>query len=114
MPKPPRKPAAIADLPVLTEVPESDDLPVLTETLSEEAPPALKPKGKTRPDDLNLTEAQCKQIAEYVAPQLEAALRKRVAARMNALWPELWKEVQGDLPDMIRDVIIEAGRPTRK
>lgn len=117
MARPPKKPASIADLPVLTDVPESEaDLPVLTDTLAEGAPaaPPPKPKAKTRPDDLDLTDTQYKQIAKYIAPDLEAALRKKVAARMNALWPELWKEVQAELPDLIRDVIIESGRRTRK
>jgi hypothetical protein len=117
MARAPKRPPPVADLPVLTEVPESDaDLPVLTEALAEEMPPAppLKSKVKTRSDDFGLTDAQYRQIAEYIAPQLEAVLRKKVAARMNALWPELWKEVQEELPDMIRDVIIESGRRTRK
>jgi hypothetical protein len=114
MARAPRKPVSVTDLPVLTEVPESD-LPVLTEILAQEpaaAKPASTPKGRS--NALELTDEQCRQIADYIAPRLEEALRKKVAARMTALWPELWKEVQADLPDLVRDVIIEAGRPTRK
>ncbi len=117
MARAPKKPVSITDLPVLTEVPEAEaDLPVLTEALAEEASPAPapKPRAKLRSDDFGLTDAQFKQIAEYIGPELEAALRKKVAARMNALWPQLWKEVQAELPDLIRDVIIESGRRTPK
>jgi hypothetical protein len=119
MARAPKKPASTADLPVLTEQPEADlELPVLTEILAEVEEAAsvsgLKSKVKTRSGRIDLTDEQLKQIAGYIAPQVEAMLRKKLSARMNALWPEIWKEVSADLPDMVRAIIIESGRSTRK
>lgn len=110
MPRPPKKPVSITDLPVLTEAPDADtNLPVLTDTLAEGAP-----APKRQPRAVQLTDAQCRQVADYIAPQLEQLLQEKIAARMTALWPEIWKEIQADLPGMIREVIIESGRRTRK
>jgi hypothetical protein len=83
------------DLPVLTEQQLTDSmvLPVLTEALT---PAAAKPGAAT------LTEAQCRQIAAQIAPQLEAMLRDKLSARIGTIWSEIWREAQAELPRLIR------------
>jgi hypothetical protein len=96
-----KKNSRVSDLPVLTESPDAD-IPVLTEVLHEE-PPA--------PGTGPLTDLQCRQIAEQIAPHLEALLRAKFAKHFDALWEESWHEVEQNLPELIRDKL--ALRPSR-
>lgn len=97
-----------ADLPVLTEVPEADaNLPVLTEVLSEE-PPASKQGAAP------LSDAQCRQLAAQIAPHLEALLRDKIASRLDSIWPEIWREVQAELPKLVRAELAKPSPRSRK
>lgn len=108
MSKPPKQPAKLADLPVLTELSVTHAaLPVLTEILSQEPSPA-------KPDITTLSDAQCRQLAAQIAPHLEALLRDKLAARLDALWPEIWREVQLELPKLIRAQLAVPARRARK
>lgn len=108
MPKPPKQPGKFDELPVLTEVPESEaDIPVLTEVLIDQAPPA-------KPVANRLTEAQCRELIAQLAPQLELLLRDKFTARLNSLWPEIWLEVQAELPGLVRAQLTEPPRRSKK
>ena len=112
MPRPPKKTDKVldlplfVDLPVLTEEQLSDTakLPVLTEALQQEIAATVTPSIPPEP----LSEAQCRQVAEQLAPLLEAALRKRLNVYVGAQWPEIWRELQAELPGLIRK---ELGKP---
>ena len=94
--QPPKASNKFTDLPVLTEMPEADaKLPVLTEILDDEPPPA---EASAAP----LTDAQSRKLAAQIAPHLEALLRDKFAAHLDALWPEIWREVQAELPKLVR------------
>ncbi len=102
MAKPPKttasgkKSADLTDLPVLTEVSESGaHLPVLTEILSGEIAPRA---ARAAP----LTEAQCAELAERLAPRLDALLREKLTLRVANAWLEAWAEVKTELPGLIR------------
>lgn len=88
-----KKNSKLPDLPVLTELPDGD-IPILTEVLHE-APPV--------PGAGPLTDLQSRQIAEQIAPHLEALLREKFARHFDALWEESWHEVEQNLPELIRD-----------
>jgi len=92
---------AFVDLPVLTEaqVTDTTELPVLTEALIPGIP---------------LTDAQCRQIAERIAPQLEALLRDKLAARIGTIWAEIWRETQAELPRLIRAELEKPAPRSRK
>jgi len=114
MPKPPKqtaspgKPGKFSDLPVLTEVPETDaNLPVLTEVLNNEAPPGIN-TGEW------VSDAQCRQLAAQIAPHLESLLRDKIASGLDSLWPEIWRAVQAELPGLIRAELARAPSRSRK
>jgi len=84
-------------LPILTETADGTvlDLPMLTEAVGHElatATPALV-----------LTEAQCRQLAELLFPQLEATLRHAIGSRSEARWEKAMQQVRATLPDLIHD-----------
>ena len=93
----PIKPGKTLNLPLFVELPvltpeqmtDTTGLPVLTEALENEphAP---------------LTEAQSQQVAARLGPLLEEALRKKLATYVGGKWPEVWSELQAELPSMIR------------
>ncbi len=108
MPRTPHKPAKPGDLPVLTERPEATTkIPVLTDTLAEVPAPALGQPA------IPLTEAQCRELAVRLAPQLESMLRDKLARQFDALWESSWREIKGTLPDLIRDQL-GSGRRSAK
>ncbi len=87
------------DLPVLTpeQMTDTTGLPLLTEALESE--PAAP-----------LTEAQSRQVAMQLAPLLEEALRKKLSTHVGAKWPDIWRELQAELPALIRK---ELGKPKK-
>ncbi len=99
-----KKNSKLPDLPVLTETPDGD-IPILTEVLHEE------PRG---PVTVPLTDLQCRQIAEQIAPHLEALLREKFAKHFDALWEESWHEVEQNLPELIRDKLSPRPRHSPK
>ena len=108
MPKPPKQTNKFTDLPVLTEVPETDaNMPVLTEILADEPPSA---KQSAAP----LSDAQCSQLAAKIAPQLESLLRDKFASHLDSMWPEIWREVQAEMPKLVRAQLAELVRRSRK
>jgi valyl-tRNA synthetase len=108
MPKPPKQHGRFEDLPVLTEVPETEaDIPVLTEVLIDAPPPA-------RPTTNILSDAQCREIIAQIAPHLESLLRDKFASRLESLWPEIWREIQAELPDLVRVQLAEPARRPKK
>ncbi|HKB60696.1 MAG TPA: hypothetical protein VKC56_11700 [Gallionellaceae bacterium] len=76
--------------------------------------PETPPPATPRTHALQLTDAQLRQIADYVAPEVEKLLRKKIAARLDALWPKIWAEAEAELPEMIRTLIVESAKRTRK
>jgi len=107
--QPPKPGNKFADLPVLTEVPEADaKLPVLTDILADTLPPAKQP------GTVPLTDAQCRQLATQIAPHLEILLRDKFAAHLDALWPEIWREVQAELPKLVRAQLTEPAQRAKK
>ncbi len=112
MPKPPKpsagKSGKFADLPVLTEMPETDaHLPVLTEILGSEA---LRPVKAGTP----LSDAQVAQLAEQLAPKLDALLREKLNVRLATAWLEAWIEVKAELPGLIRAELEQTARGSGK
>lgn len=104
----PGKIGKFADLPVLTEVPETDaNLPVLTEILENELPAA---KQIIAP----LSDAQCVQLAEKLAPQLDALLREKLTLRLANAWLEAWGEVKAELPGLIRAELAKTSPSPKK
>ncbi len=98
-----KKNGDFADLPVLTEMSESGaHLPVLTEVLSNELPGAMNGGAQ-------LSDAQCAQLAERLAPQLDALLREKLTLRLASAWLDAWSEVKAELPGLIR---AELAKPT--
>ncbi len=96
MPRQPKHPNKIADLPVLTELTETSvHFPVLTEVLAEEMPRPVKGGAL-------LSDAQCAQLAEQLAPKLDALLREKLNVRLATAWLEAWAEVKAELPALIR------------
>jgi hypothetical protein len=100
---------SFVDLPVLTETQVTDTimLPVLTEALAPGQPAARQAAAP-------LSEAQCRQIAEQIAPQLEALLREKLAARLGPIWTEIWRETQAELPRLIRAELEKPAPRSRK
>ncbi len=110
MAKPPKQttPGKPSDLPVLTEMSETHaSLPVLTEILSNDA---LAPANRCVP----LSEAQCAQLAEQLAPQLDALLREKLTIRLANAWLEAWTEVKAELPRLIRMELEKPGTRSGK
>jgi hypothetical protein len=108
MPRPPRQPDKFDELPVLTEVPESEaNIPVLTEILIDQPPPA-KPAASI------LTDAQCRELVAQLAPHLELLLREKFTSRLNSIWPEIWREIQAELPSLVRAQLTEPPRRAKK
>jgi hypothetical protein len=106
--QPPKPGNKFADLPVLTEVSDTDTkLPVLTEILAATLPPA-------KPGAAPLTDAQCRQLAAQIAPYLESLLRDKFSAQLDTLWPEIWREVQAELPKLVRAQLAEPARRRTK
>jgi len=92
-----------ADLPVLTEVVEVDaKIPILTEILAKEVPALVAQTA------LPLSDAECKQLAVRIAPQLEALLRNKFASHFDGLWQDAWREAQAGLPKLIRAQFAES------
>ena len=83
---PPPKKINLSPVPVLTETVGADmaDIPTLTEIHIEKSAP--------------LTDAQCRQLAQQIAPQLETLLRAKLTQHVDTLL----QDVQASLPDLIR------------
>lgn len=104
----PEKTEKFAGLPTLTEVSDTHaNLPVLTEILSDATPAAKKAAAP-------LSDAQCRQLAARIAPHLESLLRDKIASRLDTVWPEIWREVQAELPRLVRAHLAEPPRRSRK
>ena len=86
---PPPKKINPSPVPVLTETVDADmpDIPTLTEIHIEKSAP--------------LTDAQCRQLAKQIAPQLETLLRAKLTQNFDALL----QDVQTSLPDLIRTAL---------
>src|SRR5512140_1878277 len=104
----PGKTEKFTDLPTLTEVSDTHaNLPVLTEILADETISARKTA-------VPLSDAQCRQLAARIAPHLESLLRDKIASRLDSVWPEIWREVQAELPRLVRAHLAEPPRRSRK
>jgi len=107
MTRPPMQADDFADLPVLTEVVDTETdhfdglrtgIPVLTEILAEEVPALIMQTAAPAP----LSDVECQRLAAQIAPQLETLLRDKLAPRFDALWQDAWREAQASLPSLIR------------
>jgi hypothetical protein len=99
MAKPPKKPVALSELPVLTDRPDTD-LPVLTEVLPEVLAGA---QAAARPASAQaLSEEQLALLAETLGPRVEKLLREKLTLRLANVWLEAWAEVRAELPDLIQ------------
>lgn len=84
--------------------------------------PAAGAKAKTasgaqaepKPQTVKLTDEQLRKIAAYVAPEVEKLIRKKVSTTLDALWPKIWAEAEAEIPEMIRSLIIDLAKHTRK
>lgn len=110
MPRPPKKSDKVLDLPLFVDLPvltqqqlsDTAKLPVLTEAVTPESPATLTPPATP------LTDAQCNQVAARLAPLLETALRKKLTAYVGGQWPAVWRELEVELPALIK---AELGKP---
>ena len=84
-------------LPILTETADGIvlDLPTLTESVD----------GHQIRDAFQLTEGQCRQLAERLFPALEAALHDAIGSRSEARWEKAMQQVRAALPDLILNTV---------
>jgi len=90
----------LSNLPVLTDVVDTDllEIPTLTEVVAEE-PSALIAENK---EFATLSDAQCQQLAAQITPQLETLLRAKLVPQFDALWQEAWRQAKLNLPELIQ------------
>ena len=86
-------------LPILTDTVDGTpiDLPMLTEAVGAHLA-ATKPA-------FPLSDAQCRQLAERIFPQLEATLRDAIGSRSEARLEKSMQQVRSALPDLIRRAV---------
>ncbi len=95
----PKQANEFANLPILTEVVDTEtEIPILTEILAEEIPALIMQTAAPAP----LSDVECQRLATQIAPQLEALLRDKFAIHFDALLQEAWREAQAGLPSLIR------------
>lgn len=99
-----KKPAkAAADLPVLTELSDTNELiPVLTEQLQAQLPPGIKKHG--------LSDEQLHLLVNQLAPQLQAMLYAALQKQFETRWQQSWHDVEQQLPELIRAQLNKGGR----
>jgi hypothetical protein len=87
-------------IPILTETADGTvlDLPTLTETVS-------KDPAASKAATAQLTDEQCRKLAERLFPQLEVTLRASIGTRSEARWEKAMQQVQAELPALIRSSV---------
>ncbi len=106
MPRVPKNSSTPDDLPVLTELSDTGaTIPVLTRAVGREIGVVAAKEAA------QLSDAQCRELAAQIAPILEAMLREKLASQFEALWQESWRQVEENLPELIRDKL--TARPRR-
>ena len=96
-----------ADLPLLTEVVDTDtEIPTLTEIIAKEFQTLIAQTAAPA----TLSDAECQQLAARIALKLEAQLREKLAPHFNALIQDALLEAQSSLPALIRATL--SGKPS--